>query len=92
MHSKVKEFPRSLKMASCFALVNNSSCATIRYVGLQSLNHNCQVAAFQKNQHLKISTLTSCPLPPPPPYALYEYINVDNCERPLIWEGSLVMQ
>ena len=68
-------------MASCFVLINNSSRPTIRYVALQSLNHSRQVAAFQKYQHLNISTLASCPLPPP--YALYEYINVDNCERPL---------
>ena len=67
-------------MASWFVLVNNSSCATIRYVALQSLNHSRQVAAFQKYQHLKISTLASCPLPPT--YALYEYINVDKCTAP----------
>ena len=53
---------RVSKMASCFVLVNNSSCATIRYVAVQSLNHSRQVAAFQKYQHLKISTLASCPL------------------------------
>ena len=70
-------------MASCFVLVNNSSWATIRYVALQSLNHSRQVASFKKYQHLKISTVGSCP--PPPPYALYEYINVDNCERPLTY-------
>ena len=68
-------------MACCFVLVNNSSCATIHYMVLQSLNNSRQVAAFQKYQHLKICTLASCP--PPPPYALYEYIHVDNCERPL---------
>ena len=47
-------------MASCFVLVTNSSCATIRYVTLQSLDHSI----IKKYQHLKISTLASNPPPP----------------------------
>ena len=62
-------------------LVNNNSSATIHHVALHSLNHSRQVAALTKDQHLKVVRWHRAPLPPP--YALYEYINVDNCERPL---------
>ena len=50
-------------------------------MALHSLSHSCQVAALTKSQHLKIVRWHRDPLPAP--YALYEYINVDNCERPL---------
>ena len=73
-HCNVKAFPR-------WRLVSNSSSATIHHLALHSLNHSRQVEALNKISTFKNKTLASCPLPP---YALYEYINVDYCERPLI--------
>ena len=81
-HGNVKAFPR-------WHLVNNSSSATIHHVALHSLNHSRQVAALTKDQHLKIVRWHRAPLPPP--YALYEYINVDNCERPLSVPTYLIL-